>query len=333
MGIKKKSKSIKILILKNTNNIGIFKLFYLNSGFGITIGNSLRRVLLSSLYGYAISYFKINNIKHEFTSIKGIIEDVTEIVLKLKQIRFKIKNIKEKNITKEKIKININSKIKKIYAGYIDKFSKYFEVINKDLIICNKEKNVKLKIYLIVNKGKGYVDSEHKKKYKDFISIDSFYTPIIKVSFKIKNIDINNYENEEELEILKIKILTDGSIKPINALIKSSKILIKIFNIFYKKKKFYIYKNKNKNKNKNDIKKYDDNYLKIKKILNTKLNTENFSVRTINCLNNYKIYTWKDLVILKKIDLLNIKNFGKKSLKELIDKMKKKKLKFEMNIK
>ncbi|WGH27672.1 MAG: DNA-directed RNA polymerase subunit alpha [Candidatus Shikimatogenerans bostrichidophilus] len=307
----------KILILKNNYKLGLFKIYPIYTGYSITIGNTLRRVLLSSLYGYSISYFKINNIIHEFTYIKGIIEDVTEIILNLKKIKFKIKN---KKINKEIINININNKKNKIYAGDIDNFTNYFKVINKNLIICNKEESINFNITLIIEKGKGYVPSEDKKKYKDFIPIDSIYTPILKVTFKGK-------KYKKNLEILKIKILTDGTISPIKSLIKSSKILIKIFNILSKKKKYLIYKNIKK------LKEYDIKLLKIKELLNNKLSNENFTVRTINCLNKNKIYKWKDLVILKKSDLLKIKNFGKKSFKELINKMNKKKLNFKMDIK
>ncbi|WGH26662.1 MAG: DNA-directed RNA polymerase subunit alpha [Candidatus Shikimatogenerans bostrichidophilus] len=309
----------KILILKNNFELGLFKIYPIYTGYSITIGNTIRRVLLSSLYGYSISYFKINNIIHEFSYIKGIIEDVTEITLNLKKIKFKIKNKKKKK-DKEIINININNKKNKVYAGDIENFTNYFEVINKNLIICNKDESINFNITIIIEKGKGYIPSEEKKKYEDFIPIDSIYTPILKVSFKEKYYKKN-------LEILKIKILTNGSISPIKSLIKASKILIKIFNIFSKKKKYLIYK---KIKN---LKEYDIKILKIKKLLNTKLSNEKFSVRTINCLNKNKIYKWKDLVILTKSDLLKIKNFGKKSFKELINKMNKKKLNFKMNIK
>ncbi|MDH3005093.1 MAG: DNA-directed RNA polymerase subunit alpha [Candidatus Shikimatogenerans sp. JK-2022] len=315
--------NFKILVLKNTYTIGIFKIYPINSGYGITIGNTLRRILLSSLYGYSVSYFKIKGILHEYSTIKGIIEDVTEIILNLKQIRFKL-NKKNLNIEKEKINIKINNKKTKIYAGDIESFSKYFEIINKKLVICNKDESVNFNIKLIVDKGKGYLPSEKKKKYKNFIPIDSIYTPIKNVSFKV----INYYEKKIKYnkEILNLNIITDGTISPIKSLIKSSKILINIFNIFYNKRQYY------KKKDKKKINKYDINYLKIKKILNTKLEKENLTVRTINCLNSSKIYKWKDLVILKESDLLKIKNFGKKSLKELIKKMKERNLQFEMDI-
>ncbi|MDH3003728.1 MAG: DNA-directed RNA polymerase subunit alpha [Candidatus Shikimatogenerans sp. JK-2022] len=315
------NKKIKILILKNNYYKGIFKIYPINNGYGLTIGNSLRRILLSSLYGYSISYFKLKNIKHEFTYIKGIKEDLTEIILNLKQIKFKVKN---KKIKKEIIKLKINNNKTKIYASIIEKFTKNFEVINKNLIIFQKDNKLKkINIYLIIDKGKGYEASEYKKNYKDYIKIDSIYSPIIKVSLNINKY----YYNNNSLELLKIKILTNGSIKPINALIKSSKILNNIFNILQNNKNYFKKKNKNKK-----IKLYNDNILKIKKILNKKLKSENLSVRTINCLKKNKINKWKDLVILNKNYLLKIKNFGKKSLNELINKMKINKLKFNMNI-
>ncbi|MDH3004762.1 MAG: DNA-directed RNA polymerase subunit alpha [Candidatus Shikimatogenerans sp. JK-2022] len=315
----------KILILKENSKIGIFKIFYINNGYGITIGNALRRILLSSLYGYTISYFKIKGILHEYSYKKGIIEDITEIILNLKQIRLKLKKKYENiNIQKERINIKIKKKKKKVYAGYIEKFSKYFEIINKKLVICNKDDSIKFKIKLIIDKGKGYIPSEKKKEYKNWISIDSIYTPIKNVSYKVNK----HYDNKKKInnEILKISILTDKSILPLRALIISSKILTKIFNNFSNKTFYYKYIEKK-------INKYEKRYFKIKKILNKKLIKENFSVRTINCLKSYKIYKWKDLVIFKKSDLLKIKNFGKKSLKELKKKMKKRNLKFGLDIK
>ncbi|MDH3004915.1 MAG: DNA-directed RNA polymerase subunit alpha [Candidatus Shikimatogenerans sp. JK-2022] len=309
----------KIVVLKNKENLGIFQIYPVYVGYGITIGNTLRRVLLSSLKGYSISYLKIKGIKHEFTFIKGILEDLPEIILNLKQIRFKLK--KRKKIKKEKIKINIKKKKKIVYAGDFEKFSKYFEIINKKLIICNKDENFNFKIKIIVDRGIGYIPSENKSKYKNFISIDSIYTPIKNVSFKIKN--YYDKKNKYNNEILILNILTDGSIYPLKALIKSSKIIIKIFNNFSNRKLFYKIKVKKK------IKKKDK---KIIKILNKKLNIENFSVKTLKVLKKLKFNKWKDIVVLKKSDLLKFKNFGKKTLKELIDKIYKKKLKLGMDI-
>ncbi|WGH25220.1 MAG: DNA-directed RNA polymerase subunit alpha [Candidatus Shikimatogenerans bostrichidophilus] len=311
--------TFKILVLKTTNNLGIFKIYPINNGNGITIGNTLRRILLSSIYGYSVSYFKIKGVLHEFSTIKGIIEDVPEIVLNLKKIRFKLKK-NYLDIEKEKIKIKIKNKKNKIYAGDIEQYSKYFEIINKKLVICNKDESVNFNIKLIVDKGIGYLPSEKKKEYKKFIPIDSIYTPIKNVSFKVINYSYNNMNKE----ILNLNIITDGTISPIKSLIESSKILINIFNNFINQKQYY------KKKDNETIKKI---YKKIKKILNTKLEKENFSVRTINCLNSSKIYKWNDLVILKESDILKIKNFGQKSLKELIKKMEKRNLKFEMDIK
>ncbi|WGH25494.1 MAG: DNA-directed RNA polymerase subunit alpha [Candidatus Shikimatogenerans bostrichidophilus] len=309
---------IKILILKDTLKKGIYKIYPIYNGYGITIGNSLRRILLSSLDGYTISYFKIKGILHEYTVIKGIIEDVSEIILNLKKIKFKLKN-ENVDIKKEEVKINIKNNKRKIYAGDFEKFTKNFKIINKKMVVCNKDESAKFNIKLIIEKGKGYIPSENKKKYKNFIPIDSIYTPIKNVSFK-------SY-SENYMEILYLNILTDGTITPIKALIKASKILIKTFGYFLKKENFYIYKKKK------SIKQDDIDYLKMRKILNTKLELENLKARTINCLKTSKIYKWKDIVKLNKKDLLKIKNFGKKSLKELIEKMYKNKLNFGMDIK
>ncbi|WOX79156.1 DNA-directed RNA polymerase subunit alpha [Candidatus Shikimatogenerans bostrichidophilus] len=230
-------KDFKIIIKKNNKNLGIFKIYNINSGYGVIIGNSLRRVLLSSIYGYAINYFKIKGIKHELSYIKGFIEDVPEIILNLKKIRFKLKNSKKK-IKTEKINIKINNKKNKIYAGEIEKYSKYFKIINKKLIICNKDEKAKFNIKIIVKKGKGYIESENKPRYKDYIAIDSIYTPILNVKYFIKQID-NYNENIEKIDILRIEILTDSSIKPLKALIKASKILIKNFNNLINKKQYF----------------------------------------------------------------------------------------------
>ncbi|MDH3004601.1 MAG: DNA-directed RNA polymerase subunit alpha [Candidatus Shikimatogenerans sp. JK-2022] len=228
----------KILVLKNTSTLGIFKIYPIYSGSGITIGNSLRRILLSSLYGYSVSYFKIKGVLHEYTYIKGIIEDIPELILNLKQIRFKLK--KGINITKEKINIKINHKKKIIYAGLIENFTNKFEIINKKLIICNKDESKIFRIKLIIDKGKGYIPSEKKKPYKHYIAIDSIYTPIKNVSFKIKK----NSKYEYNKEILNLNIVTDGTISPLESLIKASKNLIKIFENFTLNSKYYKYKKK-----------------------------------------------------------------------------------------
>ncbi|MDH3004445.1 MAG: DNA-directed RNA polymerase subunit alpha [Candidatus Shikimatogenerans sp. JK-2022] len=295
----------KILVLKNTSTLGIFKIFPINNGYGITLGNTLRRILLSSLYGYSVSYFKIKKVLHEFTYIKGIIEDITEIILNLKKIKFKLK--KNKKIKKEIINIKINKKDNIFYAGNIQKFTKNFEIINKKLIILNKDNKKKFNIKLLVDRGKGYIPSEKKKKYKKFIPIDSIYTPIINVSYKI--INYNQKKIKYNKEILIINILTDGSISPIKALIKSSNILIKIFNLFNNKKNYYKY-----------IK--IKNLKKIKFKLNNKFKKKDFSIKTINFLNYLNIFKWKDLIILNKKKLLKIKNINNKILKEIIKKIK-----------
>ncbi|WGH25037.1 MAG: DNA-directed RNA polymerase subunit alpha [Candidatus Shikimatogenerans bostrichidophilus] len=229
--------NFKIFVLKNTLRLGIFKIYPIYSGYGITIGNSLRRILLSSLYGYTISYFRIKGVLHEYSTINGIVEDVTSIILNFKQIRLKLK--KKIKINREKINIKIKNKINKIYAGDIDKFSKYFEIVNKELVICNKDESKKISIEFIIDKGKGYLPADKKKKYKDFIPIDSIYTPIKNVSFKVKNFYKNKNKNKYSKEILYLNIRTDGTISPIISLLKSCRILIKIYKNFINKNKYY----------------------------------------------------------------------------------------------
>ncbi|WGH24670.1 MAG: DNA-directed RNA polymerase subunit alpha [Candidatus Shikimatogenerans bostrichidophilus] len=215
----------KILIYKNTPTLGIFRIYKIKSGLGITIGNTLRRILLSSLFGYSISYFKIKGVLHEFSYIKGIIEDVPNIILNLKQIRFKLK--KGFNVEKEKVDIKIINKNNKIYAKDFQKFIKNFYIVNKDLVICNKDESKIFKIKLIIDKGIGYIQSDKKKYIKNYIAIDSIYSPIKNVSFKILKITNDIYK-----EILNLNIVTDNTISPLESLIKSSKILIDIFSNF-----------------------------------------------------------------------------------------------------
>ncbi|WGH24854.1 MAG: DNA-directed RNA polymerase subunit alpha [Candidatus Shikimatogenerans bostrichidophilus] len=212
----------KILIYKNTPTLGIFRIYKIKSGLGITIGNTLRRILLSSLIGYSISYIKIKGVLHEFSYIKGIIEDVPNIILNLKQIRFKLK--KGFKVEKEIVNIKIKNNNNKIYAKDFQKFIKYFYIVNKNLLICNKDESKVFKIKIIIDKGIGYIQSDKKKKYKDYIAIDSIYSPINNVSFKILKIYNDIYK-----EILNLNIITDGTISPLESLIKSSKILIEIF--------------------------------------------------------------------------------------------------------
>jgi DNA-directed RNA polymerase subunit alpha len=300
-----------IFVLSLTEKKGSFKIEPFSSGFATTIGNSLRRVLLSSLEGFAITSIKIKGITHEFSILKGIVEDVTEIILNLKRIRFK-KKIK-KEIDKETIFVSILNK-EKITAGDFGKFTSSFEVLNKNLIICRKDKSVPFEITFNIERGVGYIPSYANINYGlDFLPIDSIFTPIKKVKFSIESYRVLKKINWERL-FLNIK--TDGSINPIEALTKASEILIQHFLIFSEenipKKVSKVKKNKM----------YDENFLKMRHVLRSKLSdVSDLSVRTLNCLKNYNIITFNELIVYKKKELMKLKNLGKKSLKELLLKM------------
>ncbi|WP_212113283.1 DNA-directed RNA polymerase subunit alpha [Candidatus Shikimatogenerans silvanidophilus] len=312
-----------IKVINNTNFIGSFKIEPLEIGFGVTIGNSIRRVLLSSLTGYAITYIKIENINHEFSSIDGIVEDVTEIILNFKKIRIK-------NTIKGVDKELVNASIKEsgiITAEKLNNFITYFKIVNKDLILFNKNNDKKINFSFFIEKGKGYVQSEKHKKEENLLGniyIDSIYTPIINVKYKIEQKDKLENENND-FEKLLIDIKTDGTINPKKALFKSCKILLDYLSFIISKKSYNkLIKNKNYDKK-------NDKFLKIKKILKTKLSDyENLSKRTLNCLEASNIKTWGELILLDKETVLSMKNFGKKSLTELEKEMKNLNISFKM---
>uniref|UniRef100_UPI0032B23B34 DNA-directed RNA polymerase subunit alpha n=1 Tax=Candidatus Karelsulcia muelleri TaxID=336810 RepID=UPI0032B23B34 len=312
------TKNENLIILKLTPEEGAFKIEPLYPGWGLTIGNSLRRVLLSSLEGYAISSVKIEGVNNEYSTIKGVIEDMTDIILNLKKIRFK-KKIEDEDFESEEFNIIINNNKKEITAGDLGEFINLFEIINPYLIILNKEKLISLNITLVIKRGIGYLPSEKNKEMPNIIGtipIDTIFTPIKKVKYKIDNCSINKNPFYESL-ILKIK--TDGSINPRKALTRASNLLIRHFQCLSNEKILLEYK-KPKKRNK-----YDKNILKMRKLLKSSLEEEidYLSVRTLNCLKSAKIFTWGDLVKSNKSDLLKLKNFGRKSLSELDKRMKK----------
>lgn len=311
-----------VVMLESDERLGIFELRPLQPGFGITIGNALRRVLLSSLEGYAITSVKIEGVDQEFSTIKGVIEDVTEIVLKLKQIRFK-KQIED--AVSEKVTVTLGDQ-EVFKASDINKFLNNFQILNPDLEICHMEKNVKLNIELTIDKGRGYVPADDNKTLHEGIGvivIDSIHTPIRNVKFFIDNFRV---EQKTDFEKLVIEILTDGSIHPKEALKEAAKILIQHFMLFSDEKISFEVEEKS------ITEEFDENSLHIRQILKTRLTELDLSVRALNCLKAAYIETLGDLVSYQKNDLLKFRNFGKKSLSELEDLVKSKGMEFGMNV-
>ncbi|WDR79114.1 DNA-directed RNA polymerase subunit alpha [Candidatus Karelsulcia muelleri] len=320
----------QIKVLKNSNNIGKFLIKPLSPGFGITIGNALRRVLISYLEGYAIYYIMINGIKHEFSYVDGVIENITEIILNLKKIRFKLKSkrVGSNNIPKH-YTIFFKTKKEQITAGDLCGSLTYFEVLNPKLLILKKELDTNLNITIGIKKGVGYVPVEKNKyfqKKRGKIPIDTIFSPIINVRFKVENCEVHN---SYEYDSLILEIITDGSITPQNAFKKASSILIQHFTLFFNGK------NNGKKKATNSLdSKERIQVLYMQKVLNSKLseNVNDLSVRTLNCLKFAKIRTWADLVKFKTSDLLKVRNFGMKSFDELNKKMKKLGLSYGMDL-
>jgi DNA-directed RNA polymerase subunit alpha len=312
----------KVIMLESNEFEGIFEFRPLEPGFGITIGNALRRILLSSLEGYAITSIKIDGIVHEFSTIKGIVEDVSEIILNLKKIRFK-RQIDGENTEKVNVVIGDQEVFK---AGDINKFLSVFQVLNPDVVICNLETNVRLSIELTVNKGRGYVPAEENKSINstiDTIAIDSIHTPILNVKYSVENYRV---EQKTDYEKLIFEIDTDGSIHPKEALKEAATILIHHFMLFSDEKITL------DTEEKTVTEEFDESSLHIRQLLKTKLVDLDLSVRALNCLKAADVETLGDLVTFNKNDLLKFRNFGKKSLTELEELVKIKNLEFGMNI-
>lgn len=312
----------KVIMTSSTEVEGEFEFKPLEPGYGITIGNALRRILLSSLEGYAISSVKIQGVDHEFSTIKGVMEDITEIVLNLKQVRFK-KQIEGTNT--EKVSISISDK-EVLTAGDIGKFTSAFQVLNPDLIICRMEPSVKLKIDITIVKGRGYVPAEENKPLNaeiGLIPIDSIFTPIKNVKYTVENFRV---EQKTDYEKLLINVTTDGSIHPKEALKEAAKILIYHFALFSDEKITIDLDSKSQSEE------LDENDLRIRQLLKTKLVDMDLSVRALNCLKAAEVSTLGQLVTFNKNDLLKFRNFGKKSLTEIEDLVRTKGLQFGMNV-
>jgi DNA-directed RNA polymerase subunit alpha len=311
----------KIVMEKANDFHGLFTFKPLQPGYGVTIGNAVRRVLLSSLEGYAITGLKIPGVQHEFSTIDGIVEDVSEIILNLKSIRFKsISETPDKNIS-----VSFNNK-GTLTAKEIGNFSNSFEILNPDQEICTLSKNVKFSIELNVEKGRGYVTSEENKSNSldvNFISIDSVFTPIINVKYNIENTRV---EQKTDFEKLVIDIQTNGSIHPEDALKGAAQILIKHFYLFSDKDMEFA------EDDSDELEVVDEELLHMRKLLKTSLNDLDLSVRAFNCLKAADIRTLGDLVSVEISDMMKFRNFGKKSLTELEELIDNKGLNFGMDL-
>jgi len=312
----------KVLMLEADNHYGKFEFRPLEPGYGITIGNSLRRILLSSLEGFAITSMRIDGVDHEFSSIPGVIEDITQIVLNLKKVRFKHV---VKTIENEKVTINVSG-VEKFVAGDIGKQLAGFAILNPELVICNLDKSVSFNIELTIDKGRGYVPAEENRTENDLvnqIAIDSIFTPIRNVKYTIENFRV---EQKTDYEKLILEITTDGSIHPKEALKEAARILIYHFMLFSDEKIHLEPVASEVNEE------FDEEALRMRQLLKSKLADMNLSVRALNCLKAADVETLGELAKYQKSDLLKFRNFGKKSLTELDDLLDRLNLTFGMDI-
>ena len=322
MAILNFQKPDKVIMIDSSEFEGKFEFRPLEPGYGLTVGNALRRVLLSSLEGFAITSVKIDNIDHEFSTIPGIVEDVTEIILNLKQVRFK-RQIED--LDNEKVTIAIGGQ-EQLKAADFQKFISGFQVLNPELVICNLEKSVQLNMELTIEKGRGYVPAEENKKANaelGTIAIDSIYTPVKNVKFSIENFRV---EQKTDYEKLVFEILTDGSIHPKDALTEAAKTLIHHF-LLFSDERITLEADEIA-----QAETYDEESLHMRQLLKTKLIDMDLSVRALNCLKAAEVDTLGDLVSYNKNDLMKFRNFGKKSLTELDELVALKGLTFGMNL-
>lgn len=322
MAILNFQKPDKVVMLQSDAFKGEFEFRPLEPGYGITIGNSLRRILLSSLEGFAISSIRIEGVDHEFSTIKGVVEDITEMILNLKQVRFKQQI---ESVDSETVIVAISGQ-NTLTAGDIGKFTNGFQVLNPDLVICNMEPSVKLEMEFTIIKGRGYYPSEENKNEEapfGTIFIDSIFTPIVNVQYTIENYRV---EQKTDFEKLILHITTDGSIHPKDALKDAAKILIQHFMLFSDERITL------DNELKTETEEFDESSLHMRQLLKTKLVDMDLSVRALNCLKAAEVESLGDLVSFAKSDLLKFRNFGKKSLTELEDLVDNKGLTFGMNV-
>lgn len=322
MAILNFQKPDKVIMIDSSEFEGKFEFRPLEPGYGLTVGNALRRVLLSSLEGFAITSVKMDNVEHEFSTISGVVEDVTEIILNLKQIRFK-RQIEETD--EEKVVITIGGQ-DQLKAADLQKFISGFQVLNPDLIICNLEKSVQLNMEITIEKGRGYVPAEENKNSNTelgVIAIDSIFTPIKNVKYNIENFRV---EQKTDYEKLIFEIITDGSIHPKDALTAAAKTLIHHF-LLFSDERITLEADEIA-----QTETYDEESLHMRQLLKTKLVDMDLSVRALNCLKAAEVETLGDLVSFNKNDLMKFRNFGKKSLTELEELVVLKGLSFGMDL-
>lgn len=312
----------KVVMIESTDYSGSFEFRPLEPGYGITIGNALRRILLSSLEGFSITSIKVEGVDHEFSTIKGVIQDVTEMILNLKQVRFRQQI---EGTDSEKVMISIGGQ-DTFTAGDIGKFTSAFQVLNPDHLIAELDPSVNIDIEINIGKGRGYVPAEENKVSNaaiGTIAIDSIFTPIKHVKYSIDNFRV---EQKTDYEKLTVTLETDGSINPKDALQEAAKILIQHFLLFSDEKITL------EMDEKSETEEFDESALQMRQILKKKLSDMDLSVRALNCLKAADIESLGDLVSYKKTDLLKFRNFGKKSLTELEDLIENNGLSFGMNV-
>ncbi|MGB1269477.1 MAG: DNA-directed RNA polymerase subunit alpha [Flavobacteriaceae bacterium] len=322
MAILNFQKPDKVIMINSSEFEGKFEFRPLEPGYGLTVGNALRRVLLSSLEGFAITSTRIEGVEHEFSTISGVVEDVTEIILNLKQVRFK-QQIED--VDNETVSISLSGK-KQLTAGDFQKFISGFQVLNTDLVICNLDPKVSIDMEITIEKGRGYVPAEENKKANaplGTIFVDSIYTPIKNVLYKIENYRV---EQKTDYEKLVFEIQTDGSIHPKDALTDAARILIHHFMLFSDERITLEADEIAQTET------YDEESLHMRQLLKTKLVDMDLSVRALNCLKAAEVDTLGDLVSFNKNDLMKFRNFGKKSLTELDELVAVKNLTFGMDL-
>ncbi|MEN8965346.1 MAG: DNA-directed RNA polymerase subunit alpha [Polaribacter sp.] len=322
MAILNFQKPDKVIMIESTDFSGRFEFRPLEPGFGLTVGNALRRVLLSSLEGFAITSLRVDGVEHEFSTIPGVVEDVTEIILNLKQVRFK-KQIDETD--RETVSVSVSGQ-EQFTAGDLQKFISGFQVLNPELVICNMDKSVKLNAEISIEKGRGFVPAEDNKKATapiGTIFTDSIYTPIKNVKYAIENYRV---EQKTDYEKLVFDIDTDGSINPKDALTEAAKILIHHFMLFSDERITLEADEIAQTET------YDEESLHMRQLLKTRLIDMDLSVRALNCLKAAEVDTLGDLVSFNKSDLMKFRNFGKKSLTELEELVIVKGLSFGMDL-
>jgi len=322
MAILNFQKPDKVIMIDSSDFEGKFEFRPLEPGYGLTVGNALRRVLLSSLEGFAITSVKIDGVEHEFSTIPGVVEDVTEIILNLKQIRFK-RQIEEQE--EEKVLITVGGQ-EELKAADFQKFISGFQVLNPDLLICKLEKSVQINMEITIEKGRGYVPAEENKKGNaplGVIAIDSIFTPIKNVKYSIENYRV---EQKTDYEKLVFEIVSDGSIHPKDALTEAAKTLIHHF-LLFSDERITLEADEIA-----QTETYDEESLHMRQLLKTKLIDMDLSVRALNCLKAAEVDTLGDLVSFNKNDLMKFRNFGKKSLTELEELVILKGLSFGMDL-